>query len=164
MKPWFSRGDTLSVSLWLWAIGCSDSFAFYVWHWRDAQRLRTGVFSFFFFCLFVFYRAPPLAFGGSQARGLIGAIVAAYTTATATRHPSHVFDLHHSSWQHWILNPLNKARDWTCNLVVPGRIRFLCAMTGTPWASILTSDIIKFKLSTECNTQVTLVKSWVPHR
>ena len=30
-----------------------------------------------------------------------------YTTATATRGPSLVLDLHHSSWQCWILNPLS---------------------------------------------------------
>ena len=35
----------------------------------------------------------------------------AYTTATATWDPSHICDLYHSSEQHWILNPLNKARD-----------------------------------------------------
>ena len=35
----------------------------------------------------------------------------AYTMATATQDLSHVYDLHHSSWQHQILNPLNKARD-----------------------------------------------------
>ena len=29
----------------------------------------------------------------------------AYTTATATPDPSHVCDLHHSSWQCWIRNP-----------------------------------------------------------
>ena len=34
-----------------------------------------------------------------------------YTTATATQDPSCVCDLHHSSQQHWILNPLSKARD-----------------------------------------------------
>ena len=37
----------------------------------------------------------------------------AYTTATATRDPSRVCDLYHSSWQCQILNPLNKARDRT---------------------------------------------------
>ena len=41
----------------------------------------------------------------------------AYATATAIRDPSHVCDLHHSSWQHWILNPLSEARDWTLILV-----------------------------------------------
>ena len=35
----------------------------------------------------------------------------AYTTATATPDPSHVCDLHHSSWQLWLLNPLSEARD-----------------------------------------------------
>ena len=41
----------------------------------------------------------------------------AYTTATATWDPSHVFDLHHSSWQCQILSPLSKARDTTCILM-----------------------------------------------
>jgi len=35
----------------------------------------------------------------------------AYTTAAATPDPSRIFNLHHSSWQHWILNPLSEARD-----------------------------------------------------
>ena len=33
----------------------------------------------------------------------------AYTTAKATPDPSWVCDLHHSSWQHQILNSLSKA-------------------------------------------------------
>ena len=43
-------------------------------------------------------------------------------TATATRDPSCVFDLHHSSWQCRILNPLNEARDQTRDLTVPSQI------------------------------------------
>ena len=35
----------------------------------------------------------------------------AYTTATAMPDPSNVCDLHHSSRQHWILNPLSEASD-----------------------------------------------------
>ena len=34
--------------------------------------------------------------------------------------------------QCWILNPPSKARDWTRNLVVTGRICFCCATTGIP--------------------------------
>ena len=56
----------------------------------------------------------------------------AYTTATATPDLSHVCDLHHSSWQHWILNPLSKARDQTRHLMVPSWIRFCCGTMGTP--------------------------------
>ena len=37
----------------------------------------------------------------------------AYTRAIATRDPSRVCDLHHSSRQHRILNPLSEARDGT---------------------------------------------------
>ena len=39
-------------------------------------------FLFFIFCLFAFSRAAPTAYGGSQARGLIGAVA-------ATLHQSH---------------------------------------------------------------------------
>ena len=40
----------------------------------------------------------------------------------ATWDPSHVYNLHHSSRQRCILNPLSKARDRTRNLMVHGRI------------------------------------------
>jgi len=59
-------------------------------------------------------------------------LLPAYTRATAMPDPSRICDLHHCSWQHWILNPMSKVRDRTRNLMVPSRICFLCAMMGTP--------------------------------
>ena len=47
----------------------------------------------------------------------------AYTTATATQDPSHVYDLHHSSRQHQIINPLSKAKDQICILMDVSQIR-----------------------------------------
>ena len=73
---------------------------------RCATMRTPSFFFFFFFCLFCLFRATPVAYGGSQAGGLIGA----YTTATAMPDPSRLCDLHHSSWQCWILDPLSKAR------------------------------------------------------
>ena len=58
-----------------------------------------------------FFRATFVAYGSSQARGLIRAVLPAYTTATAMTDLSHVCNLHHTSWQCQILNPLSKARD-----------------------------------------------------
>ena len=46
-----------------------------------------------------------------------------YTTVTATPDPSHVCDLHHSSLQHQILNPLSEARERTLDLMAPSQIR-----------------------------------------
>ena len=40
-----------------------------------------------YFVFFAISRAAPAAYGGSQARGLIGAIVPAYARATATPEP-----------------------------------------------------------------------------
>ena len=53
--------------------------------------------------------AAPEAYGDSQARGLIGAVAAGLRHSHARSEPH--FDLHHSSWQHWILNPVSEARD-----------------------------------------------------
>ena len=41
----------------------------------------------------------------------------AYTTSIATRDPSHMCNLHRSSWQCQILNPLSEARDGTHTLM-----------------------------------------------
>ena len=46
--------------------------------------------------------------------------------------PSHICDLHHSSWQRRIPDPRSEARDGTRNLMVPRRMRFRCASAGTP--------------------------------
>ena len=56
----------------------------------------------------------------------------AYATATATPDLSCVFDLHHISQQHRILNPLSEARCRNHNLMLPSQICFVCAMTRTP--------------------------------
>ena len=82
------------------------------------------------FCLFW---ATPMAYEGSQARGLIGAIAAGLHLATAMPDPSHVCDLHQSSQQCQILNPLSEARDRTCVLMDASRIRYRWATMGTLW-------------------------------
>ena len=56
----------------------------------------------------------------------------AYTTATATRDPSCICDIHHSSQQRQIPDPLSEARDQTHILMGTSWIRFHCATTGFP--------------------------------
>ena len=53
-------------------------------------------------------------------------------TATAAPDLSHVCNLHHSSRQCQILNPLSEARDRTCVLTNTSWICFHCTTTGTP--------------------------------
>ena len=55
-----------------------------------------------------------------------------YFTAIAMQDPSHIFNLHHSSCQCQILNPLSETRDWTCNFMVTSHICFHCAIMGIP--------------------------------
>lgn len=49
------------------------------------------------------FRAATSAYGSSQPRRRIRAVTLAYTTATEMQDPSHACDLHHRSWQRWIL-------------------------------------------------------------
>ena len=66
----------------------------------------------------------------------------AYATATETPDLSHVCNLHHSSQQHQILNPLNGARDQTHHLKVPSQICFCCTTMRTPKLLLLNSLIV----------------------
>ena len=68
----------------------------------------------------------------------------AYAIATATGDLSHVCDLHHSSQQRQILNPLSEARDRTHHLMVPSRICFCYGMMGIPffWRILLESRFL----------------------
>ena len=47
------------------------------------------------------------------------------------QNPSSVCNLHHSLQQQQILNLLSKARDQTCNFMLPSQFHFSCTMTGT---------------------------------
>ena len=80
-------------------------------------------FLWFFFCLFASSRAAPMAYGGSQAGGLMGAAAAGLCQSRNNVGSSHICNLLHSSQQHRILNSLSKARDWTHNVMVPSQIR-----------------------------------------
>ena len=49
----------------------------------DTQKL----FLFIYFCLFVLFRAAHMTYGGSQARGLIGAIAASLRYSNSGSEP-----------------------------------------------------------------------------
>ena len=55
----------------------------------------------------------------------------AYATATAIQDPRHVCNLHHSSWQHQIPDPLSKARIKPEFLMDTSQIRLYHATTET---------------------------------
>ena len=71
----------------------------------------------YFLFLFLLFRASPTAYGGSQARHLIRA-----TAASLPHSPSNTRSL-----THWVRPGIELATS-----KVPSRIRFHCAMRGTP--------------------------------
>ena len=85
------------------------------------QVYANKIFHDFFFFFFAFLGPHPQHMEVPRLRVKSELWQPAYTTATATQDPSHVFDLHHSSWQCRICNPLSKASDRTCNLMAPRR-------------------------------------------
>ena len=82
--------------------------------------------------LFYFFRAAHATYGSSQGRGWIGAAAARLHHSHTTCYLSCVCNLHHSSWQHWILYPLSEARDRSCVLMDTIQIHFHWATKETP--------------------------------
>ena len=100
----------------------------YRWAFRFIHSLVPQIFFlffFFFFFFFGFFGAAPTAYGGYQTRGRIGAVATDYTTATVMRDPSCIWDLHHSSWQCWILKFTGRGRGLNlCSWIL---VRFVSA-------------------------------------
>ena len=92
-------------------------------------RFSISLFFFFFFLYFVFLGLHPRHMEVPRL-GVESGL--AYTTATATPDLSHICDLHCSSWQPRILNPLSNVRNPTCILMVTSRVCYCWALTGTP--------------------------------
>ena len=87
------------------------------------------MFRFFFF---VFLAPHPQHMEVPKLGGQLELRPPTYTTATAIPDLSHVCDLHHSSWQHQILDPLIEARDQTHVLMDTRWVHYCWATTGTP--------------------------------
>ena len=112
---------------------------------RQSGGVSPGVtgFSFFFlsfyfyFILFCLLRAVSTTYGGSQARGPIGAIATSLCHSHSNVDLSHVFNLHHSSQQHrsithWVRPGIEPASSWILVQFVNHR-----AMTGTSGTKFL---------------------------
>ena len=114
-------------------------FASLLWKLSHADYINVMLFSLFylFYFYFLLFRAPFVAYGGSQAKGQIRAIAAGLATATAMQNVSRICDLHYRSWQRQILNPLSEARDWNRYLRIPSQIHFCCATMGIPCSILL---------------------------
>ena len=72
-----------------------------------------------------------MAYGDSQARSWIGVTAAGLRQAIVMPNLSHVFCLHCSLQQCWILNPLNGARDGISILMDTSHVHYRWASTGT---------------------------------
>ena len=91
--------------------------------WSQGHVAFLNFFSFLGGGSFCLFGAASTVYRDSQARGPVGTVVTGLCHSHSTRDPSRVCDLHHSSWQHRILNPVSKAREWTHILMDASRIR-----------------------------------------
>ena len=91
-----------------------------------------------------------------RLRGQIGATAIGLHHSHWMQDPGHVWDLHHSSWQHQIPDPLSEARDQTASSWI--LVRFVSTMpqwelhklffsfSATPWHMEVPRPGIKSKL------------------
>ena len=90
----------------------------------------------FLFFIFLLFRATPMAYGGSQARGQIGAIAAvlfhSHINVRSKQYLRTTPKLTHG--------PLSQARDRTHILMYTSLICFCCAIMGSPIFAALNCD------------------------
>ena len=97
----------------------------------STKSICTFLLIIFYFLSFCPLGAVPTAYGGSQARGPIGAVSAGLCqNHSNARSGPHLWPTQQLMATP-ILNPLRKARDRTCILMVPSQICFHCATMGT---------------------------------
>ena len=72
-------------------------------------------------------------------------LLPAYTTATATGDLSRICDLHHSSRQHWIPDPLSEARDQTHILLETSGFCYHCATMGALRYFLILEDKLEIR-------------------
>ena len=117
--------------------------------WKS-NTLWFGLLFCFIICYFLLLWATPAAYGSSQARGRIRATAAWLSHSKGSTDPSCVYDLHHSSQQHWILKPPSNPRDRSCI----SWIVLWCLSDGKqweiPWVLIFRKV---FYLPQECRAQ-----------
>ena len=94
-------------------VGCDTSL-----HTLKRIEALESIFSVFWFVCFVFWGVHPWHMEVPRLGVELELLLPACARATATQDPSCICDLYHSSWQLQIVNPLRKARDRTCNLMV----------------------------------------------
>ena len=80
-------------------------YTFYIYFLRFITK--------YYFFIFIFLGPYPRHMEVTRLGVQLEPQLPAYTTATATPDPSCICNLHHSSWQHRILNSLSEARDRT---------------------------------------------------
>ena len=95
------------------------------WHNSGISRFSSIFVFYLFIFVFCLFRAALSAYGGSQARGLIGDVA---TSLHQIRAASATYTTAHGNTGSLTCSA---AGDWTRNLVVPNQIRFCCATTGT---------------------------------
>ena len=131
IKPatsWFLVGIISAVPWWKFHLCPFFNHVFLV------ELYKFFIYFIFIFFFFVFFLGPNPQHMDVPRLGVESELqVLACTTATATSDPNHIYNIHHSSQQHQILNPLIEGRDWTHNLMVPSQIHFCCTMMGTPY-------------------------------
>ena len=104
----------------------------FVFHSYEIQNKdKYSYFLFFFFFFSVFFLGPPLQHMEVPRLGVESDLqMPAY--ATAMQDLSHICDLHHSSRQRRIPNPLSKSRDGTRIVMDTSEVHYCWATVGTP--------------------------------
>ena len=127
-----SKKKKIPILYFIYNVNIFANMCFDIFNWTAHNGLGGTIRNFFFFFFFVFLGLYSWHAEVPRLRVESELQLLACATATATPDQSHVCNLHHSSQQLGILNPLSEARNTTCTPMDASQIHFLWAMMETP--------------------------------
>ena len=115
-------------------------------------------------CLFIFFFLGPHPWHTEASKLGVKSELKLLAYTMATQDPSLIWNLYHSSRQHWIVHPLSEVRDWTCILMDTSRMLNSLSHNGNSFHVLTIVNSVAVKTGVHAHFPITVSSRYIPRR